>query len=784
MAAEDELPETLRDLNEMLKTLNNTVETSAERQKKFYDRLQNNALALEKFAQQVRSGTKTVKEYEEKKAAYEIDAAKRARSLAQEQLAAEKETKTLAFQFMKAAGASIENQKALLVWGGRLKATGQTLSAIGGSMGSFAKGLAEGDTKFTSLNPLIDGVVGAMAKLAEAIPFVGGALSGAMKLAAEGAKFMNQQLQVATDTFQELSSVGALTTKGMSGVQEQFLRSGLPLESFRRQIMANSNALATFRGSVGSGADDFSKIVGAVVDGAGEELRRLGFSADAMGEATAGFVKMQSTLGLAQQKTNSQLARGAAEYAKELDTLAKLTGQQRKQIEEQQDAALSEGRFRAQYDEMVAQGQEKQAKALLDFQTQVNALSPQFAAGIRDMSTGLTNSQAAIKAFNTTGGAVQGIVERLKRGEIDQSQAMRELQAATKQQMGTTRTFAKAMGDGNDVFIDYAQTSKLVNAEQKDLAKVQADAVKQMTKGQDPLTDAAVGAQQGLEKMSREVSNLAFQILPNYASVLKSTTDVMYQGIRKLSGALGVPSPVGGGGAGGGGGGGAGAAPGGRGGRGGRGAGGGGAGGGAAGGTGALSDYLVFGGNTGSQANFDALDTDFKNRFIAMAQEYNQITGDKLRINSAYRSAEDQAALMARGGNGANPIAQPGMSLHQRGIAVDVNSEQRRTLQSMGLLGKYNMSGLPNDPPHIQSLAMGGVATGPKSGYAATLHGNEAVVPLPDGRTIPVEMPSLSNNIEQQVSMLGAQLATMQEMVRYMRDGNAISTKLLQAANN
>jgi hypothetical protein len=781
MAAEDELPETLRDLNEMLKTLNNTVETSAERQKKFYDRLQNNALALEKFAQQVRSGTKTVKEYEEKKAAYEIDAAKRARSLAQEQLAAEKETKTLAFQFMKAAGASIENQKALLVWGGRLKATGQTLSAIGGSMGSFAKGLAEGDTKFTSLNPLIDGVVGAMAKLAEAIPFVGGALSGAMKLAAEGAKFMNQQLQVATDTFQELSSVGALTTKGMSGVQEQFLRSGLPLESFRRQIMANSNALATFRGSVGSGADDFSKIVGAVVDGAGEELRRLGFSADAMGEATAGFVKMQSTLGLAQQKTNSQLARGAAEYAKELDTLAKLTGQQRKQIEEQQDAALSEGRFRAQYDEMVAQGQEKQAKALLDFQTQVNALSPQFAAGIRDMSTGLTNSQAAIKAFNTTGGAVQGIVERLKRGEIDQSQAMRELQAATKQQMGTTRTFAKAMGDGNDVFIDYAQTSKLVNAEQKDLAKVQADAVKQMTKGQDPLTDAAVGAQQGLEKMSREVNNLAFQILPNYASVLKSTTDVMYQGIRKLSGALGVPSPVGGGGAGGAGGGGAGAAPGGRGGRG---AGGGGAGGGAAGGTGALSDYLVFGGNTGSQANFDALDTDFKNRFIAMAQEYNQITGDKLRINSAYRSAEDQAALMARGGNGANPIAQPGMSLHQRGIAVDVNSEQRRTLQSMGLLGKYNMAGLPNDPPHIQSLAMGGVATGPKSGYAATLHGNEAVVPLPDGRTIPVEMPSLSNNIEQQVSMLGAQLATMQEMVRYMRDGNAISTKLLQAANN
>ena len=35
-------------------------------------------------------------------------------------------------------------------------------------------------------------------------------------------------------------------------------------------------------------------------------------------------------------------------------------------------------------------------------------------------------------------------------------------------------------------------------------------------------------------------------------------------------------------------------------------------------------------------------------------------------------------------------------------------------------------------------LANGGVVTGPKSGYPAELHGTEAVVPLPDGRTIPV----------------------------------------------
>lgn len=39
-----------------------------------------------------------------------------------------------------------------------------------------------------------------------------------------------------------------------------------------------------------------------------------------------------------------------------------------------------------------------------------------------------------------------------------------------------------------------------------------------------------------------------------------------------------------------------------------------------------------------------------------------------------------------------------------------------------------------------RSFAVGGITSGPKSGYGAILHGTEAVVPLPDGREIPVEL--------------------------------------------
>lgn len=78
----------------------------------------------------------------------------------------------------------------------------------------------------------------------------------------------------------------------------------------------------------------------------------------------------------------------------------------------------------------------------------------------------------------------------------------------------------------------------------------------------------------------------------------------------------------------------------------------------------------------------------------------------------------------------------------------------------------------------------GGVFAGPKSGYAATLHGTEAVVPLPDGKTIPVEMPALTDSMSEQSGILTAQLMKLDELIVAMRDNTNVTTKILQATNN
>ncbi|MGE9191021.1 hypothetical protein ACQKHP_26510, partial [Escherichia coli] len=49
-------------------------------------------------------------------------------------------------------------------------------------------------------------------------------------------------------------------------------------------------------------------------------------------------------------------------------------------------------------------------------------------------------------------------------------------------------------------------------------------------------------------------------------------------------------------------------------------------------------------------------------------------------------------------------------------------------------------SGGGGGQPEVGSFASGGIASGPRSGFPAVLHGTEAVVPLGNGRSIPVQM--------------------------------------------
>lgn len=442
------------------------------------------------------------------------------------------------------AGESVSAQIAARGLAHTISTTSKTLKELGGSVGNFGKEVASGNKSFELLNPLIDSVANGLAELADAIPLAGGVLSASVRLVAEGSKFVLGQLQQASEAFNNLGRVGALTAEGMTGVYRGFLESGMQLPAFTRMIEQNSLQLARFSGTVGEGRDKLTNFLGTIVDSrAGDELRRIGFSTDQIGETAAAFTAQQTRLGLAQRKTQAQLALESTEYAKQIDLLARLTGQQREDIVQQQDAALSEGRFRATTDRLIAQGNENSARALLNFQNQVNAVSPELGMAIRDIASGFVNSEAAIKGFNSSGGAIIGIVDQLKNGQISTSAALERLQDATQSAEERQRTFAQAVGDGQDVFVQYSQISDFNRAAVEGSVLKAKTAQDTAISGQDQLTDSTVEAQRNMEQLGRQLNNFGFQVMPQAATAVSMFTGALNEFVNYVSDELGIALP-------------------------------------------------------------------------------------------------------------------------------------------------------------------------------------------------------------------------------------------------
>jgi hypothetical protein len=221
------------------------------------------------------------------------------------------------------------------------------------------------------------------------------------------------------------------------------------------------------------------------------------------------------------------------------------------------------------------------------------------------------------------------------------------------------------------------------------------------------------------------------------------------------------------------------------------------------------ADLLQFTGRSGSASAFEGLNSRLKDSVLAAAEEYHAATGNKMQVNSAKRDSADQHRLweetVAAGRPGRGPsgmaVARPGHSPHEKGLAIDIqNYTDPRAVSAMNRQGLQQK--VPGDPVHF-SFADGGVASGPLSGYMAELHGPEAVVPLPDGKTIPVRieggdfggakskdmsdmMNQFRSSMESMINQLNNRdlLNMMDEMVRAQKTSNGIQEKLLRAAAN
>jgi hypothetical protein len=88
-------------------------------------------------------------------------------------------------------------------------------------------------------------------------------------------------------------------------------------------------------------------------------------------------------------------------------------------------------------------------------------------------------------------------------------------------------------------------------------------------------------------------------------------------------------------------------------------------------------------------AKLEGMNPEMLKLFRGMAEEYGTLTGKQIPVNSGARDFADQMALYK-----ADPskAAKPGGSLHEKGLALDIDTATANELERLGLMRKYGFT--------------------------------------------------------------------------------------------
>ena len=394
----------------------------------------------------------------------------------------------------------------------------KTLSAAK-QAGSIAGELARGEGSFKSLTGALTGLTSVVGKLASAIPLVGGAAKALADGIGEAGKFVLDQLDQMAKNYQSLGDASATAADGLDGLERQFNQIGLvSLPAFIKAVGQNAKGLSTFAGGTAQGAEELSKLAGALTKGAiGEQFLKLGMNFDTVGDSAARYVSTFARYGGLQRVTQEELTKKTQDYIKEVDLIARMTGQNRQEQEQEQQRSLNDARFRAKIAEMNATGQEKEAAQLDAY---VKGLGPAAADAARALLTGVPMTDEANKANMLYGDQIRQSVLDIQAG----SKATQELERTMKAGAQGAQNFGKLIqATGTDVFgagtvgafDDLARVAKIEELQRKEgltweqaNQKIQDELLKATGKN----TQEFVDAQKATAKASKDLQELGFRL--------------------------------------------------------------------------------------------------------------------------------------------------------------------------------------------------------------------------------------------------------------------------------
>ena len=411
---------------------------------------------------------------------------------------------------------------------------GKTTKALGDvAKGALDAGLAARKNResFESLNPAIEGVASALS----AIPIVGDALG---KTLSGVGTFVTAELQRSVEAFQTLGSVGGVGAAGLTGLKDSARQAGLAFDQLAKITATNAKGLAFATGSSAEGARAIAEITQAAKPFQ-NQLLALGIGITEQTEQFADFLVLNRRLNRAQTSDYRTLASGAADYAKQLNMLSRLTGQSVDAVKADLEQQMSNVQFRAS----LRMLDEKRQKQAINIVTAIGAIDKNIGIGIQDMFGGGVGTKAAQDAFRATGGAALDIINQFKAGALSQEEATaRIVESAGIQAEAIGDRFQSVAGNMptafSDVLLGMNNLRDSTNLSAENIRKVGLEAAL-AAQAQDPQTKGMVNAQQSLQSFAMEMDKFVdSQVMPKATTVIEKLVgglDKVAGGINKLA---------------------------------------------------------------------------------------------------------------------------------------------------------------------------------------------------------------------------------------------------------
>jgi len=700
--------------------------------------------------------------------------------------------------------------------------------ALGNSGISLAKQLNNGAIGASVFNDSIGSLTDVIGDLVGLLPYVGTALKTIVKGASEYTQAVNKQTDALFESYEQMSKIGAAGAGGMQSVYDNLKKLNLgvnELDKFVAIVGENSDTLYKFGQTVGGGLTEFANVANSIQQSdVGRRFMEMGISVDEINNGIASYMRMQTIGGVRQQMSTDQLINASKDYIREIDLLSKVTGQTRKQQEEAMESAMAEERFAAFRTELQLRanmGDEAAKAQLKEVDTLTKSLAkeaPKLRVGVLNLLSGTLDNPEAQKIAR----GMPTATAALQKGAFKANDILNAMQKDTSRTIGKSgEGFGVALGKlgiFGETFGDFNETVKLANMnvygtleERMAAAKVEQQVTDQNTKdanqtrvnnrtarnslndlinaGIGPVTTAMKGLStatettitafekmantMGIETRKRELAPAASPRPagravpavtrpsvtprpPGGTSTQTSGSGTLLQQkiIQAESGGRNIPNQSG------------------------------------PGGKATSSAYGVAQITKGtfedlvknaqpSSPLYGKTHDDMKADVGLQYEALSALTDkNKSILAKAGVSTTDAAMYLAHflGPYGAVKALKVGDSsmlnsaVNQKQIDANPNLQKMSTVGDLKTWADQKMGG--------GGYKFGGIATGPDSGYETTLHGTEAVVPLPNGNSIPVEMQGNS----EQMGLMSAQLSRLDDIVRVMQNQLGVSQKLLQYA--